>query len=89
MGKYDETIKALSEDVSKSNRRKMKDGTVIRFRSSNDRYTYAAIYAGGRFWITGTGTWYGGNVFDYEEFVERVLGTASKIEVATAFEELR
>ena len=84
--KYASSLEALAEDVGRSNRRKMKDGTVIRFTSG--RYTYAAIYTGGRFWITGTGAWYGGNVFDYDDFVERVLGPSATIEVATEFEAL-
>lgn len=62
-------------------------GSVVVWKSSI--YTYAAVYTGGKWWITGTGRWYGGNVFDTQEFVDKVLADARSVKVATAWEELK
>lgn len=78
------SVDALREQVGSLPQRKVKNRTVIRFTSGN--YTYAAVYTGGKWWITGTGRWYGRNVFDHEEFVRDVLGAAGKVQVATRWE---
>ena len=63
----------------------VEEGTVVKWKSGV--YNYAAIYAGGKWWITGTGRWYGGNVFDTAEFMD-VLAAASSVEVATTWTEV-
>lgn len=65
---------------------KIPNGLVIKFVSGV--YTYAAIYVGGRWYITGTGRWWGTNVFDHEDFIKRVIESSEKIEIATQWEAL-
>ncbi len=83
--------KKLAKDINKS--RKFRDtfeeGDVIRWVSGG-RFKYAAIKAGGRWWITGVANWYGAKVFSYEEFVEEVLANAetSNIEIAVTWDEV-
>lgn len=86
MSKYSEAIDALKEDLGTVNKRKMKSGMVLRYKSG--QFTYAAVYVSGKFFITGTGGWYGRNVFDYDEFVTDVLGAADKVQIAIEFEDL-
>lgn len=59
------------------------DGTTLRWRSA-DRYSYAALKAGGRWWITGGGSFYGGNVFTYARLIDILRREdVSAIEAAT------
>lgn len=48
-------------------------GLGVLLWTSNHRYTYAAIFADGRWFITGKGDWYSKNVFDPEEFIDVLL----------------
>ena len=41
--------------------------------TSNSRFTYAAVYAAGRWFTTGQGGWYGKNVFEPHEFIDVML----------------
>lgn len=79
-------ISGFIESVKKVKAKAVAEGTVVRWKSSI--YSYAAIYAGGKWWITGAGKYYGDNVFDNDEFVNDVLKDATSIEVATEFEEI-
>ena len=45
------------------------EGDVIRFKAAGT-YTYAALKAGGRWWITGTSSFYRHDGVTYEELVE-------------------
>lgn len=58
------------------------EGEVIRW-TSGGRFTYAAVKAGGRWWISGNGTWYGGHVFDFEALV-KILGRSDVTNVEVA-----
>lgn len=82
----EENILAMKEVLGQIKR--VSEGSVIRFVSGG-RYTYAAVYVGGKWWLTGTGKWYGGNVFDYEEFFTDVLACATDIQVATDWSTVR
>lgn len=78
-----ETIKTLNK-IRKTGR--IAERTVVRWKSSI--YNYAAIYTGGKWWITGTGRWYGGNVvFTAEQFTE-IIKTAEKVEIATSWADI-
>ena len=79
-----EAVEVLKEEFGK--RRRVKDGTVIRFVML-DKYTYAAVYVAGKWYITGTGKWWGTNIFEHDDFV-KAIGAATKMEVATEWEEL-
>lgn len=72
------TIKTLAK-ARKANR--IQVGTVLRFTSGG--YTYAAVYVGGKWWITGTGRFFGKNVFMPDEFITQVLQKVTSVEVAT------
>lgn len=65
---------------------RFQNGLVIRFESNG--YVYAAVHVSGRWYITGTGSWWGTNVFTHNDFIEKVVQSADKIEVATEWEEL-
>jgi len=49
-------------------------GGAVVVWTSNHRYTYAAVHAAGRWFITGRGDYYKGNEFTHDEFVMQVLG---------------
>jgi hypothetical protein len=49
-------------------------GGAVVVWTSNHRYTYAAVHAAGRWFITGRGDYYKGNEFTHDEFVYQVLG---------------
>lgn len=57
------SIKALRKTVlrAKGPQDPFQDGDVVRWtaRSTTSRYTYAALRAGGRWWITGGANYYG------------------------------
>jgi hypothetical protein len=42
--------------------------------TSDRKFTYAAVYADNRWFITGRGGFYGGNEFSHNDFVYHVLG---------------
>jgi hypothetical protein len=77
-----DTIRTLSK-IRKTGR--IAEGTVVKWKSSI--YNYAAVYAGGKWWITGTGRWYGGNVFTTDQFKE-ILKTAETASIATEWADL-
>lgn len=79
---------SLREDLGASVKDKFADGTVIRYKAA-DRFTYALLKTGGKWWITGSGAWYGKRTFDYDEVVE-ILGRSdvTDIRVATAWTEI-
>jgi hypothetical protein len=54
---------------------------VVVVWKSNGRYTYAAIYANGKWYITGAGVFYGQNEFLHHEFVYEVLGNKEVTEL--------
>lgn len=58
------------------------EGTVVRWKSGG-RYTYAALKAGGRWWITGTANYYGGRVFDYDGLLD-ILGRSDVSDISAA-----
>lgn len=80
-----QAIDALQEVLQTAFKDDFEDGTIIRWISHNDRtdfdYHYAAIKGGGSWWLTGTAQWYGKALFQYQEFVERVLKHANTREV--------
>lgn len=49
-------------------------GGAIVVWTSNHRFTYAAVHAAGKWFITGRGDYYGGNEFTHQQFVYQVLG---------------
>lgn len=51
----------------------VRDGRATLTWRSKGRFTYAAIFAAGKWYITGDGGWYGGNVFEDDDFVVDVL----------------
>lgn len=83
-----EDIKALRKKVTKGvDRDRFDDGTAIRWVSGG-RYTYAALKAGGRWWITGgSATFYGKSVFTFTELVNILRrDDVSDVAVATSWE---
>lgn len=68
----------------KKKKARIPEGTVVRFKSSI--YTYAAVWAGGFWWLTGTGYYFGGNKFAPKEFYAILERFASEIEIASAWE---
>jgi hypothetical protein len=58
--------------------------------TSNLKFTYAAIYANHKWFITGTGKFYGGNEFSHEDFVYKVLGDAevTSLFISTKFKHI-
>lgn len=46
--------------------------TVVMWRSKNI-FTYVAVFAGGDWYISGKGDWYGKNQFTKEEFIDQVV----------------
>lgn len=78
------SLEALRE--ARKGRFVVTEGTVIRFKSSI--YTYAAVFAGSRWWITGSGRFYGRNVFTNKEFLDEVLAEASEVLMASQWENI-
>lgn len=79
------TIKTLRK-ARKKKSNGIAEGTVVKWKSSI--YTYAAVYASGRWWITGSGRWYGGNEFEDSEFKEDILAKADAAWVVSGWAEL-
>lgn len=76
----DDTLKVLKKSLKKS--KKVNDGTVVRFVAL-EKYTYAAVYVAGFWWITGnSGMFNGVRKFTYNEFMNDVLSDCTNIEVA-------
>lgn len=85
----------LSKALAKS-RSKFEDGTVVRFRLSDEnyrgfetRYLYAAIYIATKkaWFLTGKG-WGGVSEYSEADFI-LLLGEADEVAVATSFEEVK
>ena len=66
-------------------RPKFADFTTLRFVFGG--YTYGALYAASKWYITGTGGVFGGNVFQNKRFLE-IIAQAEKVEMATSWEEV-
>lgn len=79
-------LEKFKKAVKKVRAGKVADGTVVKWKSSI--YTYAAVFAGGNWWITGTGRFYGSNVFDSTTFINDVLAGAERVEIAVEWEEV-
>jgi len=84
-----DSVKVLRKALSKRKKNVVEDGTVVRFVSGGV-YSYAAIYVNNRWYLTGNGYYFGGNVFTNEDFMENVLGNSGtdNVEIATSFEEV-
>lgn len=89
------TAAVLSKALAKS-RSKFEDGTVVRFRLSDEnyrgfesRYLYAAIYIATKkaWFLTGKG-WGGISEYSEADFI-LLLGEADEVAVATSFEEVK
>ena len=52
-------------------------GRCVVIWTSARRFTYAAVYAGNTWYITGSGKFYPGTVFTHQQFVFNVLGAAA------------
>ena len=84
-----ESAKALRKVLSKNKSKKVADGSIVRFVSGGT-YTYAALFVAGRWYLTGNGYYFGGNVFTNEQFIESVLGGCDEgsVEMAVEFEDV-
>ena len=83
----DDAIQAFREQVVTSAKDKFAEGDVVRWIGGG--YRYAAIKAGGRWWITGTGNWYGTHVFDYEGLIKALnRSDVTGVAVATTWREI-
>lgn len=90
--KVDEGIKALRKKVgrTKASGDQFTDGAVIRWTFSGyvgparRRYCFAALRAGGRWWITGSGVTYGGKAsYTYDELA-KILAREDTTDVTVA-----
>lgn len=68
MGRTAPDLRELDELLHQSR------GGCIVVWTSNHRFTYAAVHAAGKWFITGRGDYYGGNEFTHQQFVYQVLG---------------
>ncbi len=86
MGEKNAAVRALEKRIAKS--AEFDTGTVIRFVSVSNagvRYTYAALYAAGRWWLTGKG-YYGATEFDTDAMIRILNGEdVGKVEVAATW----
>lgn len=78
------SIKGLKKALKKKVKDDFADGDVIRWKSAN-KYTYAVVKAGGRWWITGTAVYYGKQIFTFDEIIE-ILSLSEVSEIAVASE---
>jgi hypothetical protein len=85
-----EAVKTIRKNLNKTKR--VAEGTIIKWDSRSEKagrwggrvFTYVAIYAAGRWFITGDGLFYGKNVFTYDEFFRTVLNRDEVENIAVA-----
>ena len=75
-------LAVLTEALKNKAADTFKEGDVIRWKSG-DKYTYAVVKAGGRWWITGTAVYYGKQIFTFDELV-KILQMSEVTDIAVA-----
>lgn len=61
-------------------------GMVVSF-TSGGKYTYAAVFADGLWYVTGGGRYWGKDRFSHKAFME-ILSESTDVRVATQWEEI-